>query len=79
MRDFIKKIGGRKYCSMILMVLLIAANDALGLGFEEDTLTRITTVVLGWVLGESLVDASSALMVRPNDNSDDLKKPPKKK
>lgn len=71
MRDWIKKIGGRKYASMILMVLLVAANDALSLGFEEETLTRITTVVLAWVLGESLIDASSALLVRPRDNSEE--------
>ena len=69
MRDFVKKIGGRKYCSMILMVLLVCANDALSLGFAEETLTRVTTVVLGWVLGESLIDASSALLVRPRADS----------
>ena len=56
----LSKLGGRKFVSAVAMALLIAANDALGLGLEGATINQMALVVGAWIMGESVIDASSA-------------------
>ena len=60
--DILKKLGGRKFVTAVSFSLLIAANDSLGLGMAEETLQQMALVLGSWLAGESLIDASSALM-----------------
>ena len=69
MRDILKKFGGRKFTSAVALAFLIAANDSLGLGLDGSpggTLDQMSLILGAWIIGESAIDAASAVLVRPS-------------
>ena len=66
MRDVLKKLGGRKFTSAVALAFLIGVNDALHLGLESATLDQMSVIVGAWIIGESAIDAASAVLVRPS-------------
>ena len=69
MRDILKKMGGRKFTSAVALAFLIAANDSLGLGLDGSpggTLDQMSLILGAWIIGESAIDAASAVLVRPS-------------
>jgi len=69
MRDVLKKLGGRKFTSAVALAFLIAANDSLGLGLDGSpggTLDQMSLILGAWIIGESAIDAASAVLVRPS-------------
>ena len=66
MRDILKKLGGRKFTSAVALALLIGVNDALHLGLESATLDQMSLILGAWIIGESAIDAASAVLVRPS-------------
>ena len=66
MRDILTKLGGRKFTSAVALALLIGVNDALHLGLESATLDQMSLILGAWIIGESAIDAASAVLVRPS-------------
>ena len=69
MRDLLKKMGGRKFTSAVALAFLIAATDSLGLGLDGSpggTLDQMSLILGAWIIGESAIDAASAVLVRPS-------------
>jgi hypothetical protein len=46
----------RKFLLAVGTSVLIALNDALGWGFNQDTITSVVTVVVGWIAVEGATD-----------------------
>tara|TARA_R110000824_G_scaffold73637_2_gene187490 strand:- start:3816 stop:4016 length:201 start_codon:yes stop_codon:yes gene_type:complete len=60
MKGILNNLGGRKFLTAVSMSMLIGLNEGLGLGMEEETLTQMCMILGSWILGESVIDASSA-------------------
>ena len=60
MKKLLSKMGGRKFLTAVSMALLIALNESLNLGLEGETLQQMSLILGSWILGESVIDASSA-------------------
>jgi len=56
-----KVLGSRKFVTAIVGALFIGLNDALGLGMDEATQTKVVALLATWILGESVADAAGAL------------------
>lgn len=54
------KLKSRKLWITIVTAILIAFNDALGVGLDEETITQLVAVVGAYVLGQSAVDFTIA-------------------
>lgn len=62
MKALLEKIlRSRKFLLATLTAAFIALNNALKLGIDEATINHVVIVVVGWILGESVIDASAAL------------------
>lgn len=60
MKNLLSKLGGRKFVTAVSMALLIALNEGLNLGLEGETLQQMSLILGSWIIGESVIDASSA-------------------
>ena len=56
-----EKFVSRKLILTLVVVILVAGSDMLGLGLSDDTLTSLTTMVLSFVGAQGLVDVSEAI------------------
>lgn len=56
-----KFFGSRKYTTAILTALFIAMNDALDLGFTQETLQLMVATLGTWIVGEAATDMAGAL------------------
>ena len=79
MRSILGKFGGRRFVSATALALLIATNDSLGLGMGQESLELMAALVASFIVGESIIDASSALLVRPDSRTEPEPAPSKKK
>ena len=55
------KFLSRKLILTSLAIAIVACSDLLGLELDDQSLNAITTMILGFVGGQSLVDVSSAI------------------
>lgn len=44
----------------VVTAILVVLNDGLDLGIERDTVIAFASLVISWILGESVVDATRA-------------------
>jgi hypothetical protein len=65
MRSILGKFGGRRFCLAVSVALLVGVNDALELGMARESLEIMAALAASFIFGESIIDASSALLVRP--------------
>tara|TARA_A100001391_G_scaffold199563_1_gene182756 strand:+ start:508 stop:738 length:231 start_codon:yes stop_codon:yes gene_type:complete len=56
-----EKFVSRKLILTLVVVVLVAGSDMLGLGLSDETLTSLTTMVLSFVGAQGLVDVSEAI------------------
>mgnify|MGYP003110714170 FL=1 len=56
-----EKFVSRKLILTLVVVIIVAGSDMLGLGLSDDTLTSLTTMVLSFVGAQGLVDVSEAI------------------
>ena len=56
-----EKFVSRKLILTLVVVVIVAGSDMLGLGLSDDTLTSLTTMVLSFVGAQGLVDVSEAI------------------
>ena len=56
-----EKFVSRKLILSLVVVVLVAGSDMLGLGLSDETLTSLTTMVLSFVGAQGLVDVSEAI------------------
>jgi hypothetical protein len=54
-------LKSRKYVSTLAVAVLAVLNDALKLGIQQETILLVAGVVASFILGESAIDAASAL------------------
>lgn len=52
-----EKLKSRKLWVAIITAVLVALNDQLQLGFTQDSLISFVTIAVGYILGQSHVDA----------------------
>jgi hypothetical protein len=52
-----EKLKSRKFIMAIGAAIVVLLNDGLDLGIEKETVYTFTTIVAGWILGESYVDS----------------------
>lgn len=52
------KFKSRKFWIAIVTAVLLVVNDQFGIGFDEQTVTSVVTVVVGYILGQGAVDAA---------------------
>jgi hypothetical protein len=51
------KLLSRKFLMAVISAALVIANDGLSLGLDQNTIIAFGTIVVGWIIGESAVDA----------------------
>ena len=56
-----EKFVSRKLILTLVVVVLVAGSDMLGLGLSDETLSSLTTMVLSFVGAQGLVDVSEAI------------------
>ena len=56
-----EKFVSRKLILTLVVVILVAGSDMLGLGLSDETLSSLTTMVLSFVGAQGLVDVSEAI------------------
>ena len=56
-RNIWTRIKSRKFLLSLATTILICINEVVGRPINEDAYWVIATLVIGWVLGESAVDA----------------------
>ncbi len=57
MRSWKERLQSRKFIMSVVSALLLVANEGLALGIPENVVLPFALLVVGWVLGESYVDA----------------------
>lgn len=55
------KFLSRKLILTFMAISIVVASDLLGLELDDESLNAITTMILGFVGGQSLVDVSAAI------------------
>lgn len=50
------KLKSRKFWLTVFTALLIIVNRALGLGLDEDTITKVVALVVGYDVGQGLAE-----------------------
>jgi hypothetical protein len=61
LEENVDKFLSRKLILTSLAIVIVASSDLLGLELDDQSLNAITTMILGFVGGQSLVDVSSAI------------------
>ena len=56
-----EKFVSRKLILTLVVVVLVAGSDMLGLGLSDETLSSLTTMVLSFVGAQGLVEVSEAI------------------
>ena len=56
-----EKFVSRKLILTLVVVILVAVSDMLGLGLSDETLSSLTTMVLSFVGAQGLVDVSEVI------------------
>jgi|TARA_R100000458_G_C8157983_1_gene163203 hypothetical protein len=56
-----EKFISRKLILTLVVVILVAGSDMLGLGLSDETLSSLTTMVLSFVGAQGLVDVSEVI------------------
>lgn len=51
------KLKSRKFWMAVVSAALIIANEGLGMNIPEDTVLAFAAIVIGYIFGESYVDA----------------------
>ncbi len=54
------KLKSRKFWLAVAGALVVVLNDGLGLNIPKDAVIALATVILGYIFGESTVDAVRA-------------------
>jgi uncharacterized membrane protein len=52
------KLKSRKFWMAVVTALLVVANDGLGLNLPTEAVLSVAAVAIGYILGESYVDAN---------------------
>ena len=56
-----EKFVSRKLILTLVVVIIVAGSDMLGLNLSDETLSSLTTMVLSFVGAQGLVDVSEAI------------------
>jgi len=56
-----QKLTSRKFLMALAGALILILNDGLGLGVPKDVYWQIVAIVIGYIAGEAVVDASRFL------------------
>lgn len=59
-RDFVTRLKSRKFLYSLATTILILINEAIGRPVNEDAYWVIAALVIGWIIGESAIDACAA-------------------
>lgn len=51
------KLKSRKFWMAVVSAALVIANDGLDLGVNNETVIAFAAIVVGWIIGESHIDA----------------------
>ena len=54
------KFLSRKFLMALISAALVIANDGLNLGLDSNTIIAFGSIVVGWIIGESAIDAKRA-------------------
>jgi hypothetical protein len=53
------KLLSRKFLMAVISAALVVANDGLNLGLDQNTILAFGSIVVGWIVSETVVDVSN--------------------